>query len=196
MKTIEAYTLAELKSSHPDGYERAHNRWKEQQGDDIPWTAETMDSLKAVIAEFGGILNDWSIGAYNSESFVSVSVSDEFEKWFTDDEGDEDYHMIQKDAQWAIDSVLKPLGYPVSNVGHIHAKFPGLCKLTGYCADDDMLESVYKALEQGETLTDALQGLADVARIAMESNLEQQQSEDSMIANWEDFHFLADGTMI
>lgn len=176
--TVQTYSLAELKEAHPEAYERVHERWKEGQSGDIPWSEETMDSLKAVVKACGGRLTDWSIGAY-AQSHCSVSVDDE--------DGDTGK---PKDARWFRREVLKPNGYIRAN-GHPY--FPGNCAFTGYCADDTFLEAAYKALQEGETLTEALEGLADVAREMMEADLEQAESEESMEANWGDNRYLEDG---
>ena len=178
--TRTVYTLNELRTAHPEAYAEVHERWKAGCAEDAaPWTDETMDSLKAVVKACGARLTDWSIGAW-APSHVCVDVSDE-----TDDD-----EPRRKDAAWLVEAVLKPAGY-ADGTGAAH--FPGLCVWTGYCADDAMIEAVHKALVDGDTLTEALEGLADVAREEMEANAEQQEEEDSMLANWSDREYTADG---
>ena len=174
-KDITVYTLEELKDANPEAFEKVHEKWKE--GCDTPWSDELLESLKAVVDACGGTLKNWSIGAY-SPSSIDVRVNDE-------DEDDD-----AKDARWFRLNVLKPHGYTKANG---HAQFPGLCAFTGYCADDDLLEAVYKNLQAGDTLTEALEGLADVCRQHMEDDLEQHQQEDPMLANWGDRLFTIDG---
>lgn len=178
-ETRTLYTLAELKERFPDAYKKVLARWEDlcDRSGDIPWVDETMASLKAVVAACGATLRDWSIGCY-SYSSIKVEVEDE------DDEGN------TKDAAWLIREVLRPNGY-VNEKGE--ADFPGLCKWTGYCADDAMIEAVYKGMLAGETLTKALGRMADVAREYMESDADAQRSEDSMDANWSDNEYTEGG---
>ena len=188
-KTITIYTPAELKEQYPAAYEKVLKAWAEAVGDsgDIPWSGETIDSLKQVIEACGFELRDWRIGPY-SPSYVKVSGDDDY---YPDNYGDDDEPRA-KDADWYLTNVLAPLGYV--NDGKAH--FPGLCKLTGYGADDDLLESVYKSLLSGRTLTEALEDLADDVRRMFEADLEQQQDEESMLANWGDSLFTEHGEMI
>src|SRR5690606_38737579 len=123
MRTIQVYSLAELKERFPEAYARVHERWKNNLGD-VPWAEETMDSLQAVVDAAGGSLEDWSIGAY-ARSYIRVRVDDE------DEDG------TPKDARWFRLNVLKPNGYVKKN-GHV--AFPGHCRFTGYYADDAFLE--------------------------------------------------------
>ena len=170
MKTIELFTPEELKQMAPDAYARVLAQWAECVAqDEMPWSGEIMDSLKAVVGACGGTLTDWSIGAYGPSS-CTVRVDDE------DDDGN------QKGPKWFLREVLTPLGYVKDGA----ASFPGLCKLTGVCYDDDFLEAAHKELTQGRTLTQALEGLASDAERMMAADLEQAQDEESMLANWGD----------
>lgn len=181
-KTISVYTLQELRTMNPEAFERVHERWKEDvvASPDVPWADETMDSLKAVVKAAGGTLTDWQIGPWGQSS-MRVSVEDEYEYL--------PGRTTQKGTAWFRKYVLTPLGY-LSGEHKSRARiFTGLCKLTGYCADDNFLEYVYKSLKAGETLTDALEGLAREAEKELEANVEQHQEEDSMMANWGEGRF-------
>ena len=172
--TVTVYTLAELKKSNPEAFEEIHKKW--QAGcTESNWASEVMDSLNAVVKACGARMKNWSIGPYNNSS---IRIGD------VDDRG--------QDLKWFKREVLKPNGYPYR--GKI--KFAGLCKLTGYCADDDFLEQVYKELVDGATMTDALESLAHVAQKHFENDLEQQQDEENMMANWEDRLFTFDGKAV
>ena len=179
-ETRTIYTLAELREQLPDAYKRVHERWKEQcaADPDVPWMGEVMDSLKACVKACGARLVDWSIGPY-----VHSSIDVECEDYADDGE-------TRKDAAWLYAYVLTPLGY--KRKGDT-VDFPGECPWSGYCADEDFIEAVYKAMEAGESLSDALEGLADVARKLMESDCEQMQEEESMEANWGDNEYTEDG---
>lgn len=182
-KTIPVYTLEELRTINPGAFEKIHNEWRNVvASDQAPWSDEVIDSLKAVVDACGGTLKAWSIGAYAPSSMM-VSVEDEFE------DGEEVF--AKKDSAWMFEHILRPLGYK----GHKEkgVDFPGLCPFTGYCADDDFLEAVYKELQRGYTLTEALESLADVARKHMEDDTEQAQDEESMLANWGERLYTEDG---
>jgi hypothetical protein len=176
--TITVYTIAELKESFPDAYAKVHERWRERVGrdSDCPWSEETMDSLRAVVKACGGKLTKWSIGPGSYSDCTVEGIDD-------DSQG----------KAWYLHNVLKPNGYTKANG---HAYFPGNCAFTGYCADDDFLKSVWKSLCSGETLTKALEGLADDAREMMENDVEQMQEEESMVANWDHLQFTEDGTEV
>jgi hypothetical protein len=185
--TINVYTLAELKEQFPDAYEKVHERWMDgvARSGDIPWSSEVMDSLTAVVEAAGGTLDDWSIGPDGGRCSVTV-----------EDETDAEDEAPVKGADWFFWNVLVPHGYYKGSPGDKVADFPGHCKFTGYCADDDFLEAAYKALGDGDSLTEALEGLADVAAKHMADDLEQQQDEESMEANWGDSRFTEDGIMV
>ena len=179
--TRTLYTLGELKAKFPDAYAKVHARWMDACAtDETPWSEETMDSLKACVKACGATLKDWSIGAY-SYSSVKVECDDEYE----DDAGE--FHA--KDHTWLLREVLAPNGYAKD----CKPDFPGLCKWTGYCADDSMIEAVHGAMVGGATLSDALESLADVAREEMESNCDQARSEEDMEANWEENEYEENG---
>ncbi len=172
------YTLAELKAQHPDAYAKVLSRWQDAcDQDSAPWSDETMDSLQACVKACGATLKDWSIGAY-AHSSVTVEADDET------DEG------TPKDVDWLLLNVLKPHGYTDENGA---AAFPGICAWTGYCADDAMIESVHRSMVGGSTLTEALEGLADVAREEFEQNAEQARDAESMEANWGGSEYDAEG---
>jgi hypothetical protein len=174
VKTIKIYTLEELKTLFPEAYAKVHEKWKEacQRSGETPWQGEVMDSLKAVVRACNGRMKDWSIGPY---THCDITIGD------IDDE--------DQDMQWFVDNVLKPNGYWVNGA----AVFPGNCAFTGYCADDDFLEQVHKELASGSTMTQALESLADAARQHMEDDAEQQEEEDSMLANWGEREFTKHG---
>lgn len=174
---VTGYTLAEIETAHPEAFERIHDRWRDLvYRDQAPWADETMDSLRAVIDAAGGSLDDWSIGPDSGS--CSVGIDDHYTYHNASGE-----HSAPCGARWFRREVLAPLGY-VRPDGR--AYFPGLCKLTGYYADDAFLEDAYRSLRKGETLREALEGLAHVASRMMADDLEQQAGRDGMFANWGD----------
>jgi hypothetical protein len=173
-KQITVYTLAELKAQFPEAYKRVHKKWSDDcLRDEIPWADETMESYNQVVKQFGGKLAKWSIGAYSRSSATVTGVdSDEWS------------------AERVRDEVLAPLGYVVNG----KVTFPGLCKLTDYCADDSFLEAVWNDVEAGVGLRTALEDLATLAGKMMEDDLKQQQNEESMDSNLDGCWYTKDGT--
>lgn len=170
-ETRTIYTLAELKSAHPDAYAKVHARWAESvYADGAPWAEEVQDSLRCVVEACGGTINHRGTAE-------------------ADDCRDTDDGETLKDAAWLIENVLAPSGYAPEGV----PTFPGLCKWTGYCADDDMIESVYEDMAGGMTLQDALRSLDNVAQRHAEDDLEQMADEESMHANWDGREYDAEG---
>lgn len=175
MRTVTVYTLAELKKEHPAGYARVLQRWKTHcEQDTPPWAEEAVDSYKAVVAACGATLKNWSFGAY-SRPYVSIDVPEELDN-----------------SREAFDETLKTLGYWKDNAPH----FPGLCKFTGYCADDIILEAVSNAFQGGESLRYALlKGASKTAKM-IDADADAWKDEENMEANWSRCEYLADGTEI
>jgi hypothetical protein len=175
-QTIETFSLEELKTAHPEVYAKIHERWKETCADgNTVWGDETIDSLKAVVKACGGQLDEWDISPYGNSHVYVKGISDD------------------KDRAWFLRNVLKPNGYVKKNG---HADFPGHCIFTGYCADDNFLEAVWKSLQKGDTLKEALEGLASDAQRMLEEDVEQSQEEDSMLANWGDNRYTESGVHV
>lgn len=179
-KQITAYTLAEMKEQHPEGYAAILKRWQDgcAKSNYAPWLYEI--SLKATVKAFGGTLKNYRVNPY-SNNFMNVEVNDDYSKPSEVGEGGTNDGTFIKDQQWAYDNVLASLGYARKADGKVD--FPGLCPFTGYCADEGFIEAVWKSLGEGETLTEALEGLADIAGKMME-------------ANWEGCWFAEDGTEV
>lgn len=175
-ETRTLYTLDEMRTMHPNGYEKIRERWINQcrESSYVPWQDEIMDSLKAVISKCDAKLRAWQIGPW-SPSYLTVAVP----------------YTLRKDSEWFYETILRPLGY--NRCPERGVEFPGLCPLTGVRFDDDMLQHVYERLARNETLTEALESLAEVASRMMESECEAQEDEENMHANWGDLWFTEDG---
>jgi Fe-S-cluster formation regulator IscX/YfhJ len=52
--------------------------------------------------------------------------------------------------------------------------------LTGFFADDDLLESLVNDVKHGETLADSFRGLADVVMQLLEQEDEYQRSDEAV----------------
>lgn len=59
-------------------------------------------------------------------------------------------------------------------------EFPGVCGFTGICYDDDVAETVWKALLQGDSFASAFDQAADSLSRASEDELDYLTSEESI----------------
>lgn len=177
MKTIELtlYTLAELKAQHPAGYKRAHERHLAT-CHEIPWQDETLGSLKAVFKAAGVKLTNWSIGAY-SPSFLRCDFPHDDVADFTG----------KRAMAWLENHLFGPLRIPwkcksrwaVSRYGRDYrAGHVPPCPLTGYCADEEYLQSLRDDVRAGSTLKDAFRALADKAQDLLEADDEHARTEE------------------
>jgi hypothetical protein len=188
MKTISLYTPEELKEENPEGFERAHE-WYKSINDEIPWSGEIIDSLKAIFKASGIHLRDYSIDAYGYSS-VSFDMESETEdlkgqralawiennlladlriKW-------QPYGRVDKEHQF------KSVRAELSKYGQYYR--PGMvhpCPFTGVCFDEDMIESLLKSVKSGDTLGEAYHNLANVAAKLFESEIEQGNSEEEFL---------------
>lgn len=189
-KTITVYTPAELKELDYRAFERAWDKFR-YSDTEIPWSEEIIDSLKAIFKHTSGIvLRDWEIdGNYPSSSRVKF----EFDN---DDVGD---LRGQRALAWLENNLLSDLRYKpgilhikervwmseyVINLNRKNGAFIHLagelksCPFTGYCADDDFIESLIKSVKAGDTLGEAFHNLAYEAGKMFESEIEYVNSEE------------------
>jgi hypothetical protein len=76
-KVVNIYSASELKTENPEGFESAHDRYKEDcMNFGIAWTDEIMDSLKAVFKASDLRLKDYSIDGYGY-SYVRFDMEDD-----------------------------------------------------------------------------------------------------------------------
>lgn len=177
MRNITVYTLEDMRKLDPKVYAKILKRWGESQDD---WWAggDVMKSISKVLELCGFRTRRYEISECGPSWIRVEPLSGQ----------DPDAY----DLTWFVD-MCKQLGYTEVN-GEL--KFTGLCLLTGYCADDDCLEHVFKALQKNLTMTEACQGLAKVAQQHCEADMEQQRSEETMLANWENLEFTRNGIAV
>ena len=174
MKTITVYTPQELKEHFPDSFDRAYENFQSSV-DYIPWMDEIMESLKEVFKQSGINLIDWSIGVYDC-SYVRFDL-----------EEDVGYLSGPRAMAWLENNLLGDLRIPWKGEKRTKVRKYGACyrpgkispcPLTGFCFDEDFLESLQENINDGMCLQDAYSNLADVARKAMELELAYMLSED------------------
>lgn len=189
MKTINIYTPSELKEENPDGFERAHEWYKNNYCGDIPWTGEIIDSLKAIFKASGLRLQNWEIDV-NGYSFVQFDMEDNVEelsgnralawlennllgdlriKWIPYGRIDKEHYFksaratLSKYGQYYRPDMIHP------------------CPFTGVCFDEDFIEFLQKSIKSGDTLKEAYENLASVASRLFEAEMNQAQSEEEFL---------------
>lgn len=212
MKTINTYTASELKDKFPEGPEIAHTKWVDSVSNGgIFWQDEIMDSLKAVFKNSDIKLNDWSISD-SSPSYVKFTIPTYWSELVECDELVDNY--TGKEAlKWIEENLLGQFRYDKKTVVHyetiknpkrkdgnfIHKKGEIKdCPLTGYCADDDFIDSLLNDIKSGCTLSEAFHNLADVAGKLFYQEYIDQISEEYFIdhADANDFQFTETGKRI
>lgn len=187
--TITLYTAEELKSANPEAFEKALERYQNEQAE-VFWADETIESMKEVFKASGIALREYNIDySWPSGSAVRFDMENDV------------FDLTGVRAQaWLENNLLSGLRIPfygpkrweVAKYGSYYR--PGMikpCPFTGYCADDDFLESLQKDIKDGECLGDAYKNLAVEAGKMLESELEYQNSEEHFLE--QDYQFTYDG---
>lgn len=192
---ITVYSVRELKEEFPDAYDKAFEKYQESCWRWVSWQDETIESMKAVFEASGITLKDWSLGAY-SQSFVKFYMDDEIE----DLSG-------RKAVNWLKET------FGLKSAKLVHYKHDGKsysrydfkkkdgtdwsCEFTGYCADHDFLESLFKDVQR-YTLKDAFSWLAGKCESMLEEELKYAQSEESFIETAEanNWQYLENGRLV
>jgi len=158
--TLTVYTLDELKDDHPSGYAIVLERWKQEVDElgESPCQREIIESLEAVVKACSANIIECSVGAYSSPVLTT----------------DAEPH----DAEWFRTNVLAPLGYV--RVYDDKVSFPGLCALTGYSSDDNLLEALWEDLSLGINLSHALSRLVVIVKEMVLDDFEELRSSDGM----------------
>lgn len=189
--TVTLYTAEELKSANPEAFEKAFERFQSQQ-DEIFWTDETIESLKETFKHSNIDLEDYNLdAAYPTHSFIRFDMDNDV------------YDLSGVRAQaWLENNLLSDLRIPFSGPRRWEvAKYgsyyrPGMikpCPFTGYCADEDFLESLQNDIKAGKCLGDAYKNLAHVAGTLLSNELEYQTSEEHFLE--QDFQYTIDGRL-
>lgn len=175
MKRITVYKPIELKRQFPEAFERAWQDWAEGQ-DEIPWSDETIDSLKAIFKACRIQLLDWELGAESYRNFVRFNMGDAAEL------------SGQRAVGWLENNLYRPMRIPwhgakrwkASKYGERAGNLPS-CPLTGYCADDDYIDCLNQNVASGMTLQDAFSDLARECGRLLEAEAEAAVSEEAFL---------------
>ena len=160
-KTI--YSAQELKEQFPEAFKSAYERY--QQGEyrhGLNWGAEMLDSVKQAVSLSGYELKDYCLGdTSNRDNHLRL------------EERDCDSLSGGRAVAWLENNLLSKLR---NKKGELDAG-----KLTGYCFDYDIIESLQNAVKGGDTIREAFLGLADVYARHADLEWEDQLSEERFI---------------
>jgi hypothetical protein len=187
-QTRTIYTAAELKEANPRGFERALERYRRWQCDDPHWRDEHFGSLAAAMGALGATQTNRG--------------------WRLDDAPD--IEGPRRVMAWVENNVLAPLRIRWERMGDIiecgpnggrrqterrklaqyGASYrPGCikpCPWTGYCVDDDLLETIVKEARDGETPAQIARAVAQRAEALWESEMEYACSKDAYLEDAEE----------
>ena len=154
-----------------------------------------MDSFKAVFKAARIRLKDYSIGGRGTGCKVVFS---------TDEAGE---LTGARAMAWLENNLFSGLRLPYTGArrwelskygSYYRAGMVKPCPLTGYCADEDFLDSLKKSVKSGDDLKSAFEHLAAVAARLIESESENQAGEEYFLDHAEanGFKFSEDGELI
>ena len=178
--SLTSYSIHELKEMHPQGYSRALDKHRDECSEEIPWQSEIFESLKGLYDAAGVRMKKYSLGICNRSNGITAE--------FSGDYSEETADLCGKRAMaWLENNLLSSLRIPwkgerrdeVRKYGKYYR--PGMvkpCPFTGYCADDSFLESLLRDIRKGDTLREAFESLADEYVKLLESEDENQRSEE------------------
>lgn len=195
MKQVNVYTVEELKEQFPNAFEYAHGKFRKYIASDrLPWQYEIMDSMKAVFETANVKLTDWEISdcSYSSVEFDMDSEVKELE-------GNRALAWLENNLFWKLRET-RPFQKRVKYYNDKPYNFTHFgkmkdCPLTGYCADEDFLDSLIEDIKGHCTLSDAFHNLADVASRLFRNEYEYTQSEEYFIeeASNNDYQYTEEG---
>jgi hypothetical protein len=182
MKTIEinAYTASELKNECPKGFEKAFNSFRQGEYEHgLNWGREMFDSLKALI----------ELGGYKLKSY-SLGDSSCRDNHIRLEEKDCDELSGNRAMAWFENNILSKLR---DKKGKLDAG-----KLTGYCMDYTLVESLEESIRSGSTIKDAFRDLVTPYVSQVDAEWEGQTSEEAFLdqSDANDWQFLSDGRIV
>lgn len=171
IQTTEVYKFEELSEEAKD---KVIQRIKDERANDdyIPWRDEIMDSFKATFEAAGVTLRDWEVGPY---CYSSCRVY----------MGDASELTGGRAMAWVENNLFGQFRVKRNTRESLRwGRFVGSrpeCPMTGMSFDEDMFDSLTKALKTGDTLKEAFEGLADTAQKLMEEELDNYMSEETIL---------------
>jgi hypothetical protein len=175
-KTIKIYSFNELSE---EAKENALREYRDN-NTEIFWESETLESLKGLFENCNGVsLKDYSLGEY--QSCIEISFTNEEVEEFTG----------KRAMAWLENNLLSNIRIPFNSfaVNGTRKKLAqygqyyrgGMikpCPFTGYCVDDDFIDSLVKDIKGGDDLKSAFENLASVYQKIIQNEVEYQNSEE------------------
>ena len=207
------YTFSELS----DAAKEKAREWF-RSGNDFPWSDEYQDSLKAFADTFAIIGLDWRISPY-AYSYCRGVVSSDAEEY----SGSRLYKYLMRnffDVFYSRKFLRTVKAEKINGIPGFYKgkrfknrdgiefvslysrcnRVEGDCPLTGFCADESLLDPIRKFLKnpsEKKTYTDLMQECLDSWASAYQDDIEYQDSEEavdeSIIANG--YEFLENGKL-
>jgi hypothetical protein len=174
MKTISVYQFNELSAKAQEtAIENYRNKHYDQE---VFWASEMVDSLKGLFKVCDGIkLKDYSLGDQRS------SIDVEFSQ-------DEAGNLSGKRAfAWIENNLLSNIRIPFYGDKRKELRKYGRsyyagnikpCPFTGYCFDENLLESLLNDIKDGTDLKTAFEGLAQVYEKQFNAEQDYQNSDE------------------
>lgn len=167
---------------------------------EIFWQRELLESLKGLFENCNGVkLKDYSLGEY--QSWIKVEFSqDEVENL----SGKRALAWIENNLLYNIripenSLSVKGTRYKLAQYGsYYRAGMIKPCPFTGYCADEDFLDSLLKDIKEGTDLKTAFEGLASEYQRIINAEIEDQNRDEYIIEHMEanEYEFTEDGEQI
>ena len=191
-KTINIYSFNKLSK---EAKENALNKYREN-NNEVFWQREILESLEGLFNECDRVsLKNYSLGEY--QSWIKIE--------FTNEETEK---LSGKRAfAWIENNLLSNIR--ISYFGnkrkelrqygsYYYANKIKPCPFTGYCADEDFIDSLIKDIKEGCNLKTAFKGLALVYQKLINSEIEYQNSEEYITEHFEanEYEFDEEGNII
>jgi hypothetical protein len=195
-KTINIYSFNELSQ---EAKEKAIEHYREG-NTEIFWAEEILSSLKGLFDKCNGVsLKNYSLGECNLWIYVSFSQEEAGEL------------SGKRALAWVENNLLSNIRIPENSLSlngtrrklaqygrYYRAGMIKCCPFTGYCADDDFLDSLLTDIKEGADLKTAFEGLASEYQKIINNEIKYQNSEEYIAENFDtnDCEFDEEGNQI
>ncbi len=198
LKTINLYTIEELKEAHPRAYSKLYEDYKSLVNEyPSPWSDEVVDCLKAFVEFLDFKLTDYSLSSWRSHITVrsKYDPSSDIEDLY----GARAYAYIMN----RLDEYRVPYGCKHKN----YKRYMGYGKeyragnvepapFTGYYLDDVFIESTLEYVLKRGTLKEAIESLSSIITESLADDEEQEKSEESFEVRCQNEYFTSAGTKL
>ena len=178
--TVQVYSACELKHEHPHAFAKAYEKYKEGEYNyGLNWGDEMFQSLKALIELGGYKMTRYSLGDSSCrDNHIQI------------DKQDCDGLSGKRAMAWLENNILSKLR---DKKGQLDAG-----KLTGYCLDYTLVESLQESIRTGSTIREAFTELVTPYVAQVDSEWEDQLSEERFLdtSDANNVQFFEDGRRV